>query len=100
MPKIKITVLRRMFNQDYADEYCQPGTQLCTAFSDGQEFIVESLDKPDGFCGWAWDDIHKYFLTLRCGGSFQPWMKAEDNIIACCTDGIRPVVFNLERIED
>ena len=68
--------------------------------TDTGRFIVESLDKPDGFCGWAWDDIHKYFLTLRCGGSFQPWMKAEDNIIACCTDGIRPVVFNLERIED
>jgi uncharacterized repeat protein (TIGR04076 family) len=100
MPKVKITVLKRMFNQDLADEYCQPGTALCPRFFEGQEFIVEGLTQPEGFCDWAWNDIHKCYLTLLFGGSFSRWMKADKNIVACCTDGIRPVVFNLERIDD
>ena len=27
------------------------------------------------------------------------WMKADNTFISCCTDGIKPVVFKLERIE-
>ncbi len=100
MPKMKITVLKRMFNQDLADEYCQPDTELCPRFTEGQEFTVEGLKQPEGFCDWAWNDIHKCYMTLLFGGGFTPWMKDDNNIIACCTDGIRPVVFNLERIED
>ena len=100
MAKTKITVLRRMFNQDFAEQYCQPGTQLCTAFEDGQEFILDGIKQPENFCSWAWNDIHKCLLTLVHRGDFQPWMKEENNIIACCTDGIRPVIFNLERIDD
>jgi uncharacterized repeat protein (TIGR04076 family) len=99
MAKVKITVLKRMFNQDLADEYCQPNTALCDVFSDGQEFVVESFNQPDGFCAWAWNDIQKELMGLLKGGGFAPWMKADNNIIACCTDGIRPVVFNLERLE-
>ena len=98
MAKIKITVLKMMFNQDLADEYCQPDVTPCPAFSEGQEFIVER-EKPEGFCDWAWNDIYKVYMTLRWGGDFTPWMRDGNQIIACCTDGIRPVVFRLERIE-
>ncbi|MFA6363123.1 TIGR04076 family protein [Methanoregula sp.] len=27
------------------------------------------------------------------------WMKDERTMIACCSDGIRPVVFRIERID-
>ncbi len=100
MAKLKITVLKKMFDQQLADAHCGPGAAVCPRFEEGQEFVVEGLDQPEGFCGWAWDDIHKVLLTLRSGGDFRPWMRAESNVIACCTDGIRPVVFNIERIED
>ena len=100
MSKIKIKVVKRMFNQELADEFCQPDTKLCTAFSDGQEFVIEGSQKPEDFCDWAWNDIHKCVLTLRFNGSFQPWMREDNVIIACCTDGIRPVVFQVERIAD
>ena len=100
MPKMKITVLKRMFFQELADDFCQPDTSICSAFSDGQEFVVEGLEQPEGFCSWAWNDIHKCYMTLLKGGSFEPWMKENNNIIACCTVGIRPVVFNIERIDD
>jgi uncharacterized repeat protein (TIGR04076 family) len=28
-----------------------------------------------------------------------PWMKDEKTFIACCTDGVKPVILKLERIE-
>ena len=97
MSKITITVLKKIFDRDLADEYCQSATP-CHVFGEGQEFIVEN-EKPKGFCDWAWNDIYKVYLTLRWKGDFTPWMKDENNVIACCTDGIHPVVFRLERIE-
>jgi uncharacterized repeat protein (TIGR04076 family) len=32
------------------------------------------------------------------GGDFH-WMKEPGTLIACCNDGVRPVVFRLERID-
>ena len=100
MARLKVTVLKRMFNEELAKKHCNPGASICDKFKEGQEFVVEGLDQPAGFCAWAWDDIHKVILTLRSGGNFKPWMAADNNIIACCSDGIRPVVFNIERIPD
>jgi uncharacterized repeat protein (TIGR04076 family) len=34
------------------------------------------------------------------GGSFKGWMKDEATIIACCNDGLRPIVFGVARIDD
>jgi uncharacterized repeat protein (TIGR04076 family) len=36
------------------------------------------------------------------GGAFFDgrWMKQENTMIACCNDGVRPVVFKLERIDE
>ncbi|RLB26553.1 MAG: TIGR04076 family protein, partial [Deltaproteobacteria bacterium] len=31
---------------------------------------------------------------------YYPWLKQKGVAIACCTDGLRPVIFKLERIED
>ena len=101
MAAFKITVLRRMANPDLFAEY--EGIDLaipCPRFTEGQEFIVEGGRQPEGFCGAAWHDIHKSYLTIRHGGSFGGWMKDDDTIIACCSDGLRPVVFEVKRISD
>lgn len=102
MAKCKITVLKKTINQDLADEYCQSATGPCTSFAEGDEFIV-GLEKPVDFCAWAWHDLTPYLATLLAGGSFageifDGWMKDDHTMIACCTDGIRPVVFKLERL--
>ena len=59
MSTCKITVLRKMFNEDYAREYClNPETTVCTAFQEGQTFLLTNQDKPAGFsvcriaCTW------------------------------------------------
>ena len=100
MAKIKITVLKKMFNEDLAAEYCEPGTSACSDVEEGQEFIVKGLEQPENFCSWAWTDLHKGLLALYYGGRFTPYMREDNVLISCCTDGIRPVVFKIERIED
>lgn len=104
--RVKITVLKRVdpsviFDGDVPN---MPGTNrkysVCTAFEDGKEFIVElNGEKPEGFCGWAWRDVYKDISVLRFGGDFTPWVE-EGKAITCCTDGIRPVSFVLERLKE
>lgn len=103
MGKFKITVIRRMSNPDYAETYCVNGAseRLCPLFAEGQEFIVDGR-QPDGFCSWAWDDLGKYLTVFDAGGDFtarMQWMRDPRTIIACCTDGIRPVVFKIESLD-
>jgi uncharacterized repeat protein (TIGR04076 family) len=106
MASCKITVLKRTLNSDLAAEYVEMTVQPCGAFREGQEFIVSAdLGKPEGFCTWAWDDIYKTVVTLARGGNFsdgifQGWMKNPHCMVTCCSDGIRPVIFKVERREE
>ncbi len=99
VPKLVITVLRRDFNKDLADKYVGGPPVACERFKDGQQFTVDSFNQPEGFCYWAWHDIFPFVSVLMRGGDFTPWMKEKDTLIACCTDGIRPVIFELKRVE-
>lgn len=100
MARIKVTVLKKIFNEELAENYCQAGTSICTIFEEGQEFVAEGLNQPENFCAWAWNDIHKGVLALYFKSRFTPFMREDNVIISCCTDGIRPVVFKIERIEE
>ena len=71
----------------------------CNAFKPGDVFVSERGRKPDNFCEWAWFDIYKDLQVLRFGGSFYPWIE-DDSMYTCCTDGVRPVTFKLERITE
>ncbi len=99
--KCKITILKKMMNQDLAKEFCQETVTPCPVFQEGQVFIYDHFGegtKPANFCEHAWNDIYKFVITLASGGTFLGWMKQDQTGIACCTDGIRPVVFKLEMI--
>ena len=100
MPTFKITVLKRMANPDLFADY--EGVDLpipCPRFTEGQVFTVERGREPEGFCSAAWHDIYKSYLGLELGGDFEGWMKDKDTIVACCADGIRPVVFEIKRMD-
>ncbi len=104
MRRCRITVLRRTLHADLAKEYCRDEVTPCASWREGQEFVT-TFAKPHGFCDWAWNDIHKYVAVLLAGGGFSGaifdgWMKNDKTMIACCTDGIRPVIFKLEGMED
>ncbi len=103
--KCKITVLKREYNQELADKYlANPKVGPCDLFKDGQEIIIDS----DGFwkmlygnfCSEAWDCISRYVYAAIQGGSImRDWTNDEKIMIACCNDGVRPVIFKIERIE-
>jgi uncharacterized repeat protein (TIGR04076 family) len=103
-PTCKITVLKTLYHADLARKYRRPEIHQgpCPFFEVGQEFHVEYLaERPEGFaCDWAWDDMHKTIMVLMTGGNFGTWMVNKDQFITCCTDGIKPGVFKVERIEN
>ena len=104
--RVKITVLKRVDPEYIFDGEVpnMPGTDepypICGVFEDGQEFILETDNKrPEGFCPWAFHDIFKDASILMFGGDFTPWTE-EGTQITCCSDGIRPVSFKLERLDE
>ncbi|MDO4468385.1 MAG: TIGR04076 family protein [Bacillota bacterium] len=101
MKKVKITVLHKEFYPDYADTYLTDGKAVgrCPLLEIGDEFIYEGSAKmPEGFCPWAWIDIYRSVSAMSSGSSCKPWNNTDGQTIVCCTDGIRPVVFNVEAI--
>lgn len=98
--RLKITVLRRYRPEEVFEEPPVKGApaDACNVYRDGQVFHVEEDGRmPEGFCGWAWDDIYKDVQTLRFHGNFQ-WFDEPGVSVNCCTDGLRPVVFKIERV--
>jgi len=100
MPKCKITVLRRTINEDFAKKYTKEKVELCPRNIEGQEYISIDGAKPENFCDFAWIDINKYIFALFFNGNFGMWMKDSETVIACCTDGVRPVFYKIERLEN
>ncbi len=106
MSKCRITVLKREYYQDLADQYlADPNVGKCNLFKEGQEFLVDQKDyfhMLDGkFCSEAWDSISRYVYSALQGGSIMKgWTNDEKIMIACCNDGTRPVIFKIERIDD
>ena len=103
MAKFKITVLKKIYNEDLVEEYGQPNIHKdpCPHFTTGQEFIVrDALDCPREFCSWAWNDIEKVLMTAWLEGNFGNWMKNNNEFITCCTYGLEPVIFKVEKMEN
>lgn len=102
--QVKITVLKNTFNQDMADEYGAPGIGPCTALPVGKTFITEN-QKPDGFCDDAWIAINQYVFALTHGDGKtmfydNDWVRVPGTAICSCNDGIRPVIFKIEALDD
>ncbi len=51
---------------------------------------------PEGFHPQAWHDLFRKIDTLHRGGGYTT--VGSDYMIACCTDGTRPVSFKRERL--
>lgn len=101
MHRIKITVLKKTYFKEIADKYRSAEKEVCQQFQEGQEFITEEnspYGPPNNFCPFAWNDIYKFFFVLKQEGLFSADMKDDHSVIACCTDGVRPVIFKIERI--
>ena len=103
MTKCKITVVKTSFNREFVEQYVEKKRKEklgpCEVFHEGQEFIVEPWSGlPQGFCPWAWDDIYKVIVAFGADGNFGMWTEGGETILACCTDGTRPVYFRIEKV--
>ena len=99
---IRIRVLKRHRFSDLVKDHVRPESanqiEACAVFRDGQEFVLEGWPtRPEGFCDWAWNDIQKAVIAASFGAR-KDGLKTQDGWIACCTDGLRPVVFLIEPI--
>jgi uncharacterized repeat protein (TIGR04076 family) len=102
MGKCRITVLKRTLNKDIAEQYAVNGENIspCDLLADNQEFIFDGYNYPEGFCSWAWADIQRDAALLANADANPYWLNQKGTTITCCTDGFRPVIFKIERIEE
>jgi len=106
MTRARVTVIKRAWHGDITEEYLDrefspAGLGPCQEFSEGDAFLVNGTpgpQKPDDFpCDWAWVDLQRALTTILLGGD-APWINRPGSTVACCSDGLRPVSFLIERV--
>ncbi|MBQ3375169.1 MAG: TIGR04076 family protein [Erysipelotrichaceae bacterium] len=98
MKKVRITVIKRTFNEDVSENYGVKGLSLCELHQEGQVFVSNGWEKPEGLCESAWQCMSSFVFALSHGGRdfLKDWMKDKNTAVISCNDGCRPVVFLLE----
>ena len=125
--KVKVTVIDKKLYPELQAQYCaDPQSGACPCYHVGDEFLFERYGGADDFwhmglntlkqtsytaegtaggsafphCSEAWDAIARYIYTgLQGGAIMRGWMKDERVMITCCSDGTRPVIFKIERMD-
>ena len=126
--RVKLTIIDKKLYPELQQQYCaDPNAGDCPCYNIGDEFIFERDGDRDDFwhmglntlvktsgdpdtvaggpemphCSEAWDAIARYIYTGLQGGSImRGWMNQENMMITCCSDGTRPVIFKIERLDD
>lgn len=101
MKKIRITVMRMARYDDLIEQYENPIEHAC-ALRLGQTFVANGWQKPEGFCGSAWETVSPFVMALAHGAEdfYDGWMKNKKSAMISCNDGFRPVSFLLEALEE
>ncbi|WP_077071335.1 TIGR04076 family protein [Mailhella massiliensis] len=104
MKKVCITVLKCACHKELIERFCKKDIGPCPRFRPGQRFIT-TFREPKGFCGEAWKAIEHYVFALSCGAprifdDDGTWVSPEKTAIVSCNDGIRPVSFKVEQMDE
>ena len=101
MNKIRITAARVARYDDLIAKYENPIEHAC-AVTEGQVWVADGWQKPEGFCDSAWESISAFVMALAHGGEnlYDGWMKNPRSAMISCNDGFRPVSFLLEVVEE
>lgn len=97
---VKITVVKKAFFDDLIQNEFGSLTDfsICERFVEGQEFILANIGKiPEGFCSWAWADIQRDLAMIEFGAKPEPSLTNPHSIYSCCSEGLRPVIFKIEK---
>lgn len=100
MKTVRITVMRKARYDDLIAKYENPIEHPCD-LQEGQVFLCQGWQKPNGFCDSAWESVSPFVMALAHGGGnfYDGWMKNPHSAMVSCNDGFRPVSFYLEVCE-
>ena len=100
MKRVKITVVRMARYDDLMAKYENPIEHAC-AMREGQVFVCEGWQKPEGMCDSAWETLSPFVMALAHGAEnfFDGWMKNPRSAMLSCNDGFRPVSFLVEALD-
>ena len=101
MKKVRITVVRKACYEDLMARYENPLEHAC-GMEEGQVFIADGWQRPEDFCGSAWDTVSPFVMALAHGAEdlYDGWMKDKKSAMISCNDGFRPVSFLLEALDE
>ena len=101
MKKVRITAVRKTEYTDLMEKYENPIEHACD-INEGDTWIANGWERPEGFCLSAWESISQFVLTLSHGGGnfYDGWMKNPFSAMISCNDGFRPVSFYLEVLNE
>ena len=101
MKKIRITVLRKVCHKDLIEQYENPIENAC-CMEEGQVFIANGWQRPEGLCESAWETMSPFVMGLAHGAEnfYDDWMKNPKSAMVSCNDGFRPVSFFIETLEE
>ena len=87
--------------QDLMERYENPMEHPCD-LREGQVFIANGWQRPEGLCLSAWETMSPFVLALSHGAEdlYQGWMKNKKSAMLSCNDGFRPVSFLVEALEE
>ena len=101
MKKVKITAIRKAFYSDLTEKHENPIEHACD-IQEGQVWIANGWQRPDGLCNSAWESMSAFVMTLAHGGGdfYDGWMKNPKSAMISCNDGFRPVSFYIEALDE
>lgn len=101
MKKCRITVMRMARYEDLMERYENPMDHPCD-LREGQVFVANGWQRPEGLCLSAWETMSPFVLALSHGAEdfYRGWMRNKKSAMLSCNDGFRPVSFLLEALEE
>ena len=74
----------------------------CPLYQAGKEWTLFHYGRPLDLCEEAWTAIHRTVYAIMSGAGSQiggSWIEDGTHAVVCCNNGLRPVLFELVRIE-
>ena len=101
MKKCRITVMRKASYPDLSARYENPLDHPCD-MEEGQVFLANGWEKPEGLCLSAWESMSPFVLALSHGAQdiYEGWMQDPRTAMISCNDGFRPVSFLIEALDE
>ena len=97
MKRIRITVLRKVCHRDLIERYENPIEHACD-MQEGEVFIAEGWQRPEGLCESAWQTLSPWFMARVLGATdfYDVWMMNPASGMLSCNAGFRPMSFLVE----